>query len=71
MDKKTKYYLDRGMDYDMAKYFATAERSIDNEEKAVHIANELQEMYDEKFGIDNVRVTITKWQKIGKEIKAR
>ena len=51
--------------------FATAERSIDNEEKAVHIANELQEMYDEKFGIDNVRVTITKWQKIGKEIKAR
>ena len=52
-------------------YFATAERSIDNAEKAVHIANELQEMYDEKFGIDNVRVTITKWQKIGKEIKAR
>ncbi len=28
MDKKIKYYLDRGMDYDMAKYFATAERTI-------------------------------------------
>ncbi len=28
MDKKIKYYLDRGMDYYMAKYFATAERTI-------------------------------------------
>lgn len=28
MDKKIKYYLDRGMDYDMAEYFATGERTI-------------------------------------------
>ncbi len=51
-------------------YFATAERSIDNEEKAIHIANELQEMYDNRFGIDNVKITITKWNKVGQEIKA-
>ena len=47
-------------------YFATAERSIDDNEKAQSVANELATLYTKEKGFE---ITISRWQKCGERIE--
>ena len=47
-------------------YFATAERSIDDNEKAQSVANELAALYTKEKGFE---ITISRWQKCGERIE--
>jgi hypothetical protein len=47
-------------------YFATAERSLTTLDEATKVYNELKEFYPESQGF---KLSMTKWEKRGKEIK--
>ena len=47
-------------------YFATAERSIDDNETAQRIANELATLYTKEKGFE---ITISRWQRCGESIE--
>jgi hypothetical protein len=47
-------------------YFATAERSLTTLSESTKVYNELKEFYPESQGFN---LSMTKWEKIGKEIK--